>query len=58
MQLVVAMGFSYIQVMTVYNIFDEDVDSMICYMVEMLGTGAYEVIAENERLFQECVYRA
>ncbi|CAM0904727.1 unnamed protein product [Alopecurus aequalis] len=40
MQLLLAMGFSYIQVMEAYSIFGEDVDSMICYLVEMGGTGA------------------
>jgi OTU domain-containing protein 5 len=40
MQLLLAMGFSYIQVMEAYSIFGEDVDSMICYLVEMGGAGA------------------
>ncbi|GJN27690.1 hypothetical protein PR202_gb15732 [Eleusine coracana subsp. coracana] len=40
MQLLLAMGFSYIQVMEAYSIFGEDVDSMICYLVETGGTGA------------------
>lgn len=39
MQLLLAMGFSYMQVMEAYSIFGEDVDSMICYLVEMGGTG-------------------
>ena len=40
MQLLLAMGFSYIQVMEAYSIFGEDVDSMICYLVETGGRGA------------------
>ncbi|CAD6263809.1 unnamed protein product [Miscanthus lutarioriparius] len=40
MQLLLAMGFSYIQVMEAYSIFGEDVDSMVCYLVETGGTGA------------------
>ena len=40
MQLLLTMGFSYIQVMEAYNIFGEDVDSMICYLVETGGPGA------------------
>lgn len=40
MQLLLAMGFSYMQVMEAYSIFGEDMDSMICYLVEMGGTGA------------------
>ena len=40
MQLLLAMGFSYIQVMEAYSIFGEDVDSMICYLVETGGPGA------------------
>lgn len=40
MQLLLAMGFNYIQVMEAYSIFGEDVDSMIYYLVEMGGTGA------------------
>jgi OTU domain-containing protein 5 len=37
MQLLLAMGFSYMQVIEAYSIFGDDVDSMICYLVE---TGA------------------
>jgi OTU domain-containing protein 5 len=40
MQLLLAMGFSYIQVMEAYSIFGEDVDSMICYLVETGCPGA------------------
>jgi OTU domain-containing protein 5 len=40
MQLLLAMGFSYIQVMEACSIFGEDVDSMICYLVETGGPGA------------------
>ncbi|XP_037485554.1 OVARIAN TUMOR DOMAIN-containing deubiquitinating enzyme 6-like [Triticum dicoccoides] len=40
MQLLLTMGFSYMQVMEAYSIFGEDMDSMICYLVEMGGTGA------------------
>ncbi|KAJ4817548.1 OTU-like cysteine protease family protein [Rhynchospora pubera] len=35
MQLLLAMGFSYMQVIEAYSIFGDDVDSMICYLVEM-----------------------
>lgn len=41
MQVVLSMGFSYMQVLDAYSIFGDDVDSMICYLLEMGGTGAY-----------------
>lgn len=28
------MGFSYLQVMEAYSIFGDDVDSMVCYLLE------------------------
>lgn len=34
MQMVLAMGFSYLQVIEAYSIFGEDVDSMVCYLLE------------------------
>lgn len=34
MQIVLSMGFSYLQVIEAYSIFGDDVDSMICYLVE------------------------
>lgn len=33
-QMVLSMGFSYLQVMEAYSIFGDDVDSMVCYLVE------------------------
>ncbi|WCJ41866.1 OTU domain-containing protein 5 [Euphorbia peplus] len=33
-QMVLSMGFSYVQVMEAYSIFGEDVDSMVCYLLE------------------------
>ncbi|KAF8715522.1 hypothetical protein HU200_027179 [Digitaria exilis] len=40
MQLLLAMGFSYNQVIEAYSIFGEDVDSMVCYLLETGGPGA------------------
>lgn len=37
MQIVLAMGFSYLQAIEAYSIFGDDVDSMVCYLVEMGG---------------------
>ncbi|GMY15780.1 OTU domain-containing protein 5-B [Fagus crenata] len=34
MQMVLSMGFSYLQMIEAYSIFGEDVDSMVCYLVE------------------------
>ena len=40
MQIVLSMGFSYLQVIEAYSIFGDDVDSMVCYLLEMGGTSA------------------
>ncbi|KAG0496411.1 hypothetical protein HPP92_000943 [Vanilla planifolia] len=37
-QLLLSMGFSYLQVIEAYSIFGDDVDSMVCYLLEM-GSG-------------------
>ena len=34
MQMVLSMGFSYLQALEAYSIFGDDVDSMVCYLVE------------------------
>lgn len=34
MQILLSMGFSYLQVIEAYSIFGDDVDSMICYLIE------------------------
>ncbi|KAL5763713.1 hypothetical protein ACOSP7_016069 [Xanthoceras sorbifolium] len=34
MQMVLSMGFSYLQVVEAYTIFGDDVDSMVCYLLE------------------------
>ncbi|KAF8396383.1 hypothetical protein HHK36_018000 [Tetracentron sinense] len=34
MQMVLAMGFSYLQVIEAYSIFGDDVDSVVCYLLE------------------------
>ncbi|XP_039012904.1 OVARIAN TUMOR DOMAIN-containing deubiquitinating enzyme 6-like isoform X1 [Hibiscus syriacus] len=34
MQLLLSMGFSYLQAKEAYNIFGDDVDSMVCYLIE------------------------
>ncbi|XP_076896472.1 OVARIAN TUMOR DOMAIN-containing deubiquitinating enzyme 6-like [Bidens hawaiensis] len=34
MQMVLSMGFSYVQAMEAYIIFGDDVDSMVCYLLE------------------------
>ncbi|XP_057806594.1 OVARIAN TUMOR DOMAIN-containing deubiquitinating enzyme 6-like [Salvia miltiorrhiza] len=39
MQVLLSMGFSYLQVIEAYSIFGDDVDSMICYLIEMSSSG-------------------
>ncbi|PKI47065.1 hypothetical protein CRG98_032541 [Punica granatum] len=34
MRIVLSMGFSYLQAIEAYSIFGEDVDSMVCYLLE------------------------
>ncbi|CAK9159085.1 unnamed protein product [Ilex paraguariensis] len=34
MQMVLSMGFSYLQVIEAYSIFGDDADSMVCYMLD------------------------
>ncbi|CAK9184694.1 unnamed protein product [Ilex paraguariensis] len=34
MQMVLSMGFSYLQAIDAYSIFGDDVDSMVCYLLE------------------------
>ncbi|KAK4492276.1 hypothetical protein RD792_003079 [Penstemon davidsonii] len=34
MQIMLSMGFSYLQVIEAYSIFGDDVDSMVCYLIE------------------------
>ena len=34
MQLLLSMGFSYLQTLEAYSIFGDDVDSMVCYLLE------------------------
>lgn len=39
MQMLLAMGFSYLQAMEAYSIFGDDVDSMVCYLLETSSSG-------------------
>ncbi|KAL6566975.1 OVARIAN TUMOR DOMAIN-containing deubiquitinating enzyme 6 [Orobanche minor] len=39
MQIVLSMGFSYLQVIEAYSIFGDDVDSMVCYLLETTANG-------------------
>lgn len=39
MQVLLSMGFSYLQVVEAYSIFGDDVDSMICYLIETSSSG-------------------
>lgn len=34
MNMVLSMGFSYLQAIEAYSIFGDDVDSMVCYLLE------------------------
>lgn len=34
MQVLLSMGFSYLQAIEAYSIFGDDVDSMVCYLLE------------------------
>ncbi|KAK9153613.1 hypothetical protein Sjap_001093 [Stephania japonica] len=38
MQMVLSMGFNYLQVLEAYNIFGDDMDSVVCYLLET-GSG-------------------
>ncbi|KAF8397939.1 hypothetical protein HHK36_016865 [Tetracentron sinense] len=38
MEMVLAMGFSYLQVIEAYSIFGDDVDSMVCYLLETVNS--------------------
>ncbi|KAF3776830.1 OTU domain-containing protein 5 [Nymphaea thermarum] len=38
-QMLLSMGFSYLQAVEAYSIFGDDVDSMVCYLLEMGGSG-------------------
>ncbi|WOL02306.1 hypothetical protein Cni_G11025 [Canna indica] len=49
MQAVLAMGFGYMQVMEAYSIFGDDVDSMICYLLEMGGSGASPAVRNRHK---------
>uniref|UniRef100_A0A2P2KG99 OTU domain-containing protein n=1 Tax=Rhizophora mucronata TaxID=61149 RepID=A0A2P2KG99_RHIMU len=40
MQMVLSMGFSYLQVIEAYSIFGDDVDSMVCYLLETGNSGS------------------
>eukprot|EP00262_Sarcandra_glabra_P016030 TRINITY_DN5079_c0_g1_i2.p1 TRINITY_DN5079_c0_g1~~TRINITY_DN5079_c0_g1_i2.p1 ORF type:complete len:523 (-),score=112.25 TRINITY_DN5079_c0_g1_i2:206-1774(-) len=40
MQMVLSMGFSYLQVIEAYSIFGDDVDSMVCFLLEMGGASS------------------
>lgn len=37
-QIVLSMGFSYLQAMEAYNLFGDDVDSMLYYLLETSST--------------------
>lgn len=39
MQVVLSMGFTYVQVIEAYSIFGDDVDSMVCYLLETSSSG-------------------
>ncbi|KAI3450733.1 hypothetical protein Pfo_007398 [Paulownia fortunei] len=39
MQIMLSMGFSYLQVIEAYSIFGDDVDSMVCYLIETSSNG-------------------
>ena len=40
MQMVLSMGFSYLQAIEAYSIFGDDVDSMVCYLLETTMSGS------------------
>jgi OTU domain-containing protein 5 len=40
MQIVLSMGFSYLQAIEAYSIFGDDVDSMVCYLVETTSSSS------------------
>ncbi|CAA6663748.1 unnamed protein product [Spirodela intermedia] len=40
MQMLLSMGFSYLQVVEAYSIFGDDVESIICYLLEMGAAAA------------------
>ncbi|PKA58321.1 OTU domain-containing protein 5 [Apostasia shenzhenica] len=46
-QLLLSMGFSYLQVIEAYSIFGDDVDSMLYFLLEMGGGGASSPVGGN-----------
>ncbi|KAL8154122.1 hypothetical protein V2J09_011882 [Rumex salicifolius] len=38
-QMILSMGFSYLQAIEAYSIFGDDVDSMVCYLLETSSSG-------------------
>ncbi|KZV17371.1 OTU domain-containing protein 5-B-like [Dorcoceras hygrometricum] len=42
MQIMLSMGFSYLQVIEAYSIFGDDVDSMVCYLIETSSSGRWK----------------
>ncbi|XP_073269994.1 OVARIAN TUMOR DOMAIN-containing deubiquitinating enzyme 6-like [Primulina huaijiensis] len=42
MQIMLSMGFSYLQVIEAYSIFGDDVDSMVCYLIETSSNGRWK----------------
>ncbi|KAI3461274.1 hypothetical protein Pfo_017937 [Paulownia fortunei] len=39
MQIMLSMGFSYLQVIEAYSIFGDNVDAMVCYLIETSSSG-------------------
>ncbi|KAK6163562.1 hypothetical protein DH2020_000426 [Rehmannia glutinosa] len=48
MQIMLSMGFSYLQVIEAYSIFGGDVDSMVCYLLETSSTGSVKARLPND----------
>lgn len=48
-QMLLSMGFGYFQVMEAHSIFGDDVDSMLCYLLEMGDGSPMRVSSLNQR---------
>ncbi|XP_073291875.1 OVARIAN TUMOR DOMAIN-containing deubiquitinating enzyme 6-like [Primulina huaijiensis] len=42
LQIMLSMGFSYLQVIEAYSIFGDDIDSMVCYLIETSSNGRWK----------------
>ena len=42
MRMMLSMGFSYFRVMEAYNVFGDDINNMLCYLLEVEAGGMFD----------------